>query len=328
MKHLYLLFATILLLPHTLYAQSKPQFSMPLDCELGQNCWIGNYVDVDPASDSHKDFKCGNKTYEGHKGTDFALRNRLDMKKGINVYAASDGKVLRTRDGESDTIKTQHEYQTIKAANKDCGNGIILDHSNGLMTYYCHLKQGSIKVKTGEEVKEGDTIAQVGQSGLAEFPHLHFTVIWEGGHIDPFTGLLKDDGCGKHKNSLWKDEIPYQPYAHFDAGFSPKLPDFKSIHEQEKPTNIKADTSDAFVFWASFYQIEQGDKVTLKILDSNQNIFIKRKIIQEKNMGLQHYYTGRKLKNKVLQKGKYTGFVTIERTGHKPETHEYTINVQ
>ena len=63
-------------------AQQSPQFSLPLDCTLGEDCWVANYVDVDPVSDSHKDYKCNAKTYENHQGTDFAIRDRKTMEKG------------------------------------------------------------------------------------------------------------------------------------------------------------------------------------------------------------------------------------------------------
>ena len=128
------------------------------------------------------------------------------MNKGVDVLAARDGKVLRIRDGEDDKPKTAAHYQSIRNQNKDCGNGVIIDHSNGLQTFYWHLKQDSISVSIGDIVKKGDTIAQIGQSGFSEFPHLHFTVIWEGGQIDPFTAQLKDDGCGKFKDNkkFWK----------------------------------------------------------------------------------------------------------------------------
>ena len=54
------------------------------------------------------------------------------------------------------------------------GNTIIIRHAETLFTSMSHLKPGSITVKTGERVKEGDSIARCGNSGRSPYPHLHF----------------------------------------------------------------------------------------------------------------------------------------------------------
>ena len=46
--------------------------SPPLDCDLGTDCFIQQYVDSDPSSDA-MDFTCAALSYDGHKGTDFPL---------------------------------------------------------------------------------------------------------------------------------------------------------------------------------------------------------------------------------------------------------------
>lgn len=327
MKH-FLFIILIGLFAFPALAQNTTKFSFPVECELGENCWFAQYVDVDPSPETHKDFKCTARTYEDHKGTDIALRNRTVMKDGVNVLAAADGKILRVRNGESDSLKTEEQYQTITAANKDCGNGIIIDHGAGLLTYYCHLKNASITVTPDQEVERGDVIAQIGQSGLAEFPHLHFTVIWEGGHIDPFTGLLKEDGCGKFKTNMWSDALTYDRYALYDGGFSSKLPDFKTIENGTYAAPPITLASESFVFWTSFYQIQKGDEITLSVKDPDGKIFITRTIVQEKNRARQHYYTGRKLKNAPLKTGTYTATATIKAEGFPPLTKTFETTVK
>jgi len=44
----------------------------PLDCTLDETCFIQQFVDNDPSAIA-TDFACGSLTYDGHKGTDFAL---------------------------------------------------------------------------------------------------------------------------------------------------------------------------------------------------------------------------------------------------------------
>lgn len=306
-----------------------PQFAFPVDCTLNEDCWIINYVDTDPHPKSARDFMCSNKTYEGHKGTDFALRSRIEMEEGVNVLAARDGTILRLRDGESDTPKTEDEYQAIRDANKDCGNGIILDHGNGLQSFYCHLKKGSINVKPGDEVKQGDPIAQIGQSGFSEFPHLHLTIIWEGGHIDPFTGHLMSDGCAKFKENMWEPDIPYTPYSVYDGGFSDSVPDFKTIEAgQNHPETLSAD-SNALVYWASFYHATEGDKITLTITDPSGDVFARREhTLKNSRKRPSFYYTGRKLNGKRLEPGIYTGQITYEKGKHSPKTFTHKIEIK
>ena len=328
MKKLRFLFLSLLCLPTLVNAQSKPQFAFPVDCELGKDCWTINYVDTDSHPKSNRDFTCASKTYEGHKGTDFALRSRIEMEEGVNVLAARDGKILRIRDGENDNPKTQKEYEYIRNQNKDCGNGVIIDHSNGLQTYYCHLKKDSITIEIGDEVKKGDVIAQIGQSGFSEFPHLHFTVIWEGGQIDPFTAELKDDGCGRFKDNLWEDDIAYEPYSIFDGGFSNTVPDFKEIAKGQIHPKALSANGDAFVYWAGFYHAVEGDKITLTITAPDGQVFAQREQILEKSRKRpSYYYTGRKLKGRTLSAGTYTGSITYEKKGHAPKTVTHTVQV-
>src|SRR5213594_4238893 len=57
---------------------------LPLLCTLGETCWVANYVDVDPTEAAH-DFRCKGRTYNGHDGTDFAIRDRGVMERGVTV---------------------------------------------------------------------------------------------------------------------------------------------------------------------------------------------------------------------------------------------------
>jgi len=54
------------------------------------------------------------------------------------------------------------------------GNVIILDHGHGYRTVYAHASR--LLVRKGERVKKGQTIAQVGITGLSSGPHLHYEV--------------------------------------------------------------------------------------------------------------------------------------------------------
>jgi hypothetical protein len=112
---------------------------------------------------------------------------------GQEVLAPADGTVYEVRDGIDDTpmaqfaanpatmMKRLREYQTKLRAQfgprGSEGNVVIIDHGNGEYSTMVHLKKSSIRVKKGDRVKQGQVVAQVGQSGLSTEPHLHFEVV-------------------------------------------------------------------------------------------------------------------------------------------------------
>jgi len=67
------------------------------------------------------------------------------------------------------------------------GNVIFVDHGNGVITRYAHLRR--IEAKLGTVVAAGDRIGQIGSTGRTTGPHLHFEVRLEGRSVDPNTAL-------------------------------------------------------------------------------------------------------------------------------------------
>ena len=63
------------------------------------------------------------------------------------------------------------------------GNLIILDHGNGIQTYYGHCSK--LYVTKGKQVEAGDKIAAVGSTGNSTGPHLHFEIRKDGVYTDP-----------------------------------------------------------------------------------------------------------------------------------------------
>lgn len=87
---------------------------------------------------------------------------------GKPVLAPGDGVVTEINGGIEDNAPGD-----VNTA-QNWGNTIIIKHSPYLFSKLSHLKNGSIKVKTGDFVKRGDIIASVGNSGRSPYPHLHF----------------------------------------------------------------------------------------------------------------------------------------------------------
>ncbi len=307
------------------------KFLYPLSCTYGVDCWPVNYVDVDPVDGVASDFQCKRKTYDAHKGTDFALGSVTQMRAGVDVLAGAAGTILRARDGESDKLKTEEEFTEITAKNRDCGNGVLIDHGNGLQTIYCHLKKDSIVVKPKQKVRAGQKIAQVGMSGKAEFPHVHFGVLWEGGVVDPFTGALNTKGCGQMKGNMWLDGLPvsYEEVVIFDGGFRAQVPDFKAVQrgDDENPIALPL-RSAALVFWSGFYNVEQGDEVVMRITDPDGNVFTERKEVVPETRARQYYFAGRKIGHVQLKAGVYKGLVVIRRKVDIRREKEFSVEVK
>lgn len=101
---------------------------------------------------------------------------------GQPVVAPAAGKVVAAVDQYDDNPISK----PIPGSPKQ-GNNVVLDHGNGEFSMFGHLKRGSVKVKAGDEVKPGQQIALVGNSGNSPVPHLHY-------HLQTTPEWFKGDG--------------------------------------------------------------------------------------------------------------------------------------
>jgi murein DD-endopeptidase MepM/ murein hydrolase activator NlpD len=67
------------------------------------------------------------------------------------------------------------------------GNAVYIDHGGGIVTRYGHMRR--IETKVGASVDAGDRIGQVGSTGRATGPHLHFEVRLAGRDVNPNTAM-------------------------------------------------------------------------------------------------------------------------------------------
>lgn len=87
---------------------------------------------------------------------------------GAKVMAPASGTVVSINNDEKDLVPGSDDFQSM------AGNHIYLRlDETGTFLVLAHLKKGSIKVKEGQHVNEGEFLAQVGNSGSSSEPHLH-----------------------------------------------------------------------------------------------------------------------------------------------------------
>jgi murein DD-endopeptidase MepM/ murein hydrolase activator NlpD len=94
-----------------------------------------------------------------HRGIDIA------GKTGDPVYAAAKGTVLTA------------------GFDKFHGHHVVIDHGNGLHTWYMHLNR--ILVKRGDMNQRGQQVGKLGTSGRSTGPHLHYEIVRDGKSTDP-----------------------------------------------------------------------------------------------------------------------------------------------
>jgi len=104
-----------------------------------------------------------------HRGID--ISNNI----GTKVYVSGNGVVIESKFGNS------------------YGNYILVQHKNGFRTRYAHLSKRLVKV--GAEVKQGDLIGLMGNTGTSYGSHLHYEIYYNGNLINP----LKIDNYLKYK---------------------------------------------------------------------------------------------------------------------------------
>ena len=213
-----------------------PAFSAPILGAPMADVFYGAYMDHDAGSGT-RDWACGGKAYDGHRGVDILLRNFRVQDQGVPALAAADGIVVGTNDGLPDRSTTWENGGGF-------GNYVEISHPGGLHTIYGHLRRGSVAVTQGQPVARGALLGLVGSSGMSSWPHLHFEVRRDGVSVEPFAGECSP------VESLWASQLAYQDaFMVTDAGLTDQ-PTTQALL-LERPPTISAFPLDAasFRFW-------------------------------------------------------------------------------
>lgn len=120
---------------------------------------------------------------------------------GRDILAPADGTVTDVISGVQDNAPgSMNQYSAL-------GNAVMIRHREHEVSVLAHLMQGSVRVKVGDAVKQGDAIGRCGNSGNSSEPHLHYhlqntPVIQDGTGIKVFFS-----GLGKERRSPVKGDV-------------------------------------------------------------------------------------------------------------------------
>lgn len=283
--------------------------ALPLDCTLGETCFIQQYMDHDPGP-AAQDFSCGPLSYDTHEGTDFALPSLAAMQAGVDVRAAAPGVVRGSRDGMADLAFGDPAAAALDG--RDCGNGVVIAHEGGWETQYCHMKRGSIAVRAGQQVAAGDRLGQVGLSGRTQFPHLHLSVRQNGREVDPFAPGAT--GCGTAATApLWAEAIPYRPGGIIGIGLAEAVPDFAAVKAGSVPAASGA-AAPALVVWAYLFGTRAGDVLHLQITGP-AGALLAEDIALDRTQAQSFRAIGKRLAEARWPAGSYGGSAILRRDG-------------
>jgi murein DD-endopeptidase MepM/ murein hydrolase activator NlpD len=160
------------------YIQSK-SYDEVLDLALNKEKMLASIPAIMPIS--NEDLKrtasgWGYRMHPIYKVRKFHYGMDFTSPVGTPVYATGDGKVT--------------EVKGSKRSRSGFGLVVTIDHGYGYETIYAHLNGFNIRV--GQEVKRGDVIGYVGNTGGSTAPHLHYEVHRNGSAVNPQYYYFKD----------------------------------------------------------------------------------------------------------------------------------------
>lgn len=286
----------------------------PVDCTLGQDCFIQQYVDREPGP-GIADFACGTLTYEAHDGTDIRLVDDAAMAAGVAVRAATGGRVLGVRDGVPDHRQGTPDAPDVSG--RECGNGVLIERDDGWRLQYCHMRRGSVRVGKGDEIAAGEVLGQVGLSGQTQFPHLHVTIRDPSGRvIDPFDARPREEPCAlADSDTLWRDidASAYRPGGALTAGFLDRVPEYEEVKAGTANAPLGRDAP-ALVFWAYFYGLRQGDRIELGLTGPGGEVIAETTHQMPRDRAVEYRAVGRRARGD-WPAGSYDGTARLVRGG-------------
>lgn len=113
-----------------------------------------------------------------HKGLDLGWNRN---------YGGPNQDIIAVRDGT--VIGVRSTYNRNDSSGGSYGNYIKIDHKDGLHSLVAHLAYGSLLVKAGDNVKQGQVLAKMGNTGHATGNHVHLEIFKNNTKVDPLPYL-------------------------------------------------------------------------------------------------------------------------------------------
>jgi murein DD-endopeptidase MepM/ murein hydrolase activator NlpD len=117
------------------------------------------------------------KVKKMHTGIDFAAEI------GTPIYATADGKVI-----------------AVDVKFSGYGKLVEIDHGFGYRSRYAHMHEFAVRI--GQNIKRGDLVGYVGNTGLSTAPHLHYEVLINGNQVDPVHYFFNDLSAAEYEKIL------------------------------------------------------------------------------------------------------------------------------
>jgi hypothetical protein len=123
----------------------------------------------------------------------------------VDVVAPADGLVVRARDDVPDDMPPTEYLKLQDPLYAIGGNGMVLDHGTGEYSALFHLRHGSVRVRSGDRVRQGQVLGSVGSAGTPGYPHLHY-------HLQAGPDFLAADGLPARFDNVVLDMGLLAPY--------------------------------------------------------------------------------------------------------------------
>ena len=183
----------------------------------------------------------------------------------ISAVAAAPGTIIARIDGNFDRECT--------GAN-DTPNYLFVQHSNGTVAWYLHLKNGSLTPKgIGASVLTGEYLGLVASSGASTGPHLHFELrassAGNAGVLDPFQTSCQNSA------SSWAQQRPYYDSTLIRLATHNLAPAFPNCPATTDTPNFKtAFLPGEQIRFAAYYRDQRRGQVTnFRILRPDGSVF-------------------------------------------------------